>query len=84
MLNQLWEKELVLIDVFDEPFSDFPISHDRGPFLLRWTPQIEQFAKDNNMMVPSECRRGYWIDWIEYTFKCIIYKIWHILKHTFR
>lgn len=84
MLNQLWEKELVLIDVFDEPFRNFPISHDRGPFLLRWTPQIEQFAKDNNMMVPSECRRGYWTDLIEYTIKCIIYKIWHILKHTFR
>lgn len=84
MFNRLWNRDILYVDVFEEPFEGFPISHDRGPFLLRWTKEIEQFAQDNNMTVPRECRRGYWLDWIEYTFKCVIYRLWHTLKHTFR
>lgn len=81
MLNQLWEIPLTYIDVFEEPYRGFPISHDRGPFLLRWTQQIEQYAKDNDMIIPKGCRQGYWKDKIEYTIKCIAYRIWHTLKH---
>lgn len=81
MFNRLWQSELVIVDVFEEPFKGFPISHDRGPFLLRWTKEIEQFAKDNHMVVPKECRRGYWWEWIVYASKCVIYKAWHMYKH---
>jgi len=81
MFNRLWQRELVYVDVFREPFRGFPISHDRGPFLLKWTEEMELYAKDNNMIVPKKCRRGYWIDWIVYAFKCIIYKAWHMYKH---
>lgn len=82
MFNRLWQRELTFVDVFEEPFRGFPISHDRGPFLLKWTKAIEQFTQDNNMIVPTECRRGYWKDWIEYAFKCAIYKLWHMYKHS--
>lgn len=81
MLNQLWEIPLTYIDVFEEPFKSFPISHDRGPFLLKWTNEIESYARDNNMIIPKECRRGYWRDKMEYIIKCITYGIWHTLKH---
>jgi len=83
MLNQLWEIPLTYIDVFEEPYKGFPISHDRGPFLLKWTDEIESFARENNMIIPKECRRGYWRDKIEYIIKCFAYRIWHTLKHTF-
>lgn len=81
MFNRLWQRDLIVVDVFEEPFKGFPISHDRGPFLLRWTKEMEQFAQDNHMVVPKECRRGYWLDWIEYALKCIMYKVWHVYKH---
>lgn len=80
MLNQLWELPLTFIDVFEEPYKGFPISHDRGPFLLRWTPQIEQFAKDNNMVVPEKCKKGYLWDICIYTIKCALYRIKHTIK----
>ena len=83
MLNQLWEIPLTYIDVFEEPYKGFPISHDRGPFLLKWTDEIESFARENNMIIPKECRRGYWRDKIEYIIKCFAYRIWHTLKHIF-
>ena len=81
MFNRLWQRELVFVDVFEEPFKGFPISHDRGPFLLRWTKEMEQYAKDNGMIVPASCRYGYWKDWIVYAFKCVLYKAWHMYKH---
>lgn len=81
MINQLWGISTTFIDVFEEPFSAFPISHDRGPFLLRWTDQIEQFAQDNNMFVPTQCRKGYWNDLAVYMLKCCYYKIKHLFKH---
>ena len=81
MLNQLYGVPITFIDVFEEPFKSFPISHDRGPFLLKWTDEIERFAKDNNMVIPKECRLGYLRDKVEYIAKCVAYKIWHTLKH---
>lgn len=84
MINQLWRINTTYIDVFEEPFKGFPISHDRGPFLMRWTNQIEQFAQDNEMYIPQECRKGYWRDMVEYTLKCCYYKIKHSIKHLLK
>lgn len=80
MLNQLWKIKTEYVDVFEEPFKLFPISHDRGPFLLRWTNQIEQFAKDKDMFVPDSCRKGYSYDLLVYMLKCGYYWIKHSLK----
>ncbi|MBR3411542.1 MAG: glycosyltransferase family 61 protein [Bacteroidales bacterium] len=80
MLNQLWAIDTSFVDIFEEPFKRFPISHDRGPFLLRWSEQIEQFAKDNNMIVPKRCRYGFVQDYIGYVVKCFLYWMKHNLK----
>lgn len=80
MLNALWNIQTTFIDVFEEPYKGFPISHDRGPFLLRWTSQIDQYANNNNMVVPPECRKGYRKDFFIYMIKCVFYKMIHILK----
>ena len=81
MLNQLWKINTIFIDAYNEPYKGFPISHDRGPFLLRWTPQIEQYTKDRGMIVPEECRRGKFHDIIIYSFKCIYYWCKHTIKN---
>ena len=80
MLNQLLNIELTFIDVFEEPYHGFPISHDRGPFLLRWTPQMENFAREHNMIVPQECRKGYCRDLMIYSLKCVYYRTKHMVK----
>ena len=80
MLNELWGIDTTIIDIFEEPFKGFPISHDRGPFLLRWSKQIELFAKDNNMTVPKKCRYGFVQDYVEYIIKCFLFWIKHSIK----
>ena len=80
MLNKLWGIDTVWIDVFSEPFKGFPISHDRGPFLLKWTDQIEMFASDNGMVIPDQCKKGVLLDFLEYMLKCFMF----ISKHTLK
>ena len=80
MLNELWDIATTFVDIFEEPFKGFPISHDRGPFLLRWSKQIEQFAKDNNMTVPKRSRYGFVQDYVEYIIKCFLFWVKHFIK----
>ena len=80
MLNSLWNIETTYIDVFEEPFCGFPITHDRGPFLIRWTEQIERFARDNNMVIPPYCHKRNVMEYVEYSFKCSLYFIKHHIK----
>lgn len=84
MLNELWCIDTTFIDIFEEPIKGFPISHDRGPFLLRWSKQIEQFAKDNNMVVPKKCRKGSVQDYVEYIIKCFFYWMKHSIKNKMK
>lgn len=82
-LNQITEGEVIWIDIYSEPFKGFPISHDRGPFLLKWNEQIEHFAKDYNMVLPRLKRIYVLPNIIEYTCKCIGYWLKHNLKQMY-
>ena len=84
MLNQLWGIKTLFIDVFEEPYKGFPITHDRGPFLLKWTEQMERFASDNGMNVISKYRKGFIIDFFEYSVKCGFYWVIHRIKGLVR
>lgn len=82
-LNQITGGEAIWIDVYCEPFKGFPISHDRGPFLLKWNEQIEQYAHDNHMILPK-FRRIYAIpNMIIYICKCIGYWLKHNIKRVY-
>lgn len=83
-LNQITNGDTVWIDVYYEPFKGFPISHDRGPFLIiMWNEQIEKFANDNNMIIPHFSRVSYIFDILEYSVKCVAYIIKHSIKRLF-
>lgn len=79
-LNQITNADATWIDVYSEPFKGFPISHDRGPFLLQWNAQIEQFATDNGMLLPKVRMLYNVSNYIEYVFKCACYLIKHTIK----
>lgn len=82
-LNQITGGEAIWIDVYCEPFKGFPISHDRGPFLLKWNEQIEQYAHDNHMILPK-FRRIYALpNMIIYICKCIAYWLKHNIKRVY-
>lgn len=82
-LNQITGGEAIWIDVYCEPFKGFPISHDRGPFLLKWNEQIELYAHDNHMILPK-FRRVYAIpNMIIYICKCIGYWLKHNIKRVY-
>ncbi len=82
-LNQITGGEVVWIDIYNEPFKGFPISHDRGPFLLRWNKQIEKYARDNNMILPR-FRRIYALpNMVEYISKCAVYWLKHNIKRIY-
>lgn len=82
-LNQITAGNVDWIDVYCEPFKGFPISHDRGPFLLKWNEQIEQYAHDNHMILPK-FRRIYALpNMIIYIFKCIAYWLKHNIKRVY-
>ena len=82
-LNQITGGDAIWIDIYSEPFKGFPISHDRGPFLLKWNEQIEKYAKANNMVLPC-LRKMYAIpNIIEYTYKCIGYWLKHNMKQIY-
>ena len=82
-LNQITDGNVDWIDVYSEPFKGFPISHDRGPFLLKWNEQIEQYAHDNHMILPK-FRRIYALpNMIIYMCKCIGYWLKHNIKRVY-
>lgn len=82
-LNRITDGEVEFIDVWREPFKGFPISHDRGPFLIEWNENIEQYAKDHNMIIPSNPYRDKWSNRVLYVGKCIAYAIKHNLKKVY-
>ncbi len=83
LLNQASNTSVVYIDVYKEPFKGFPISHDRGPFLLRFNDNIKRFSKDNNMELYriNELAKII-IDDIIYIIKCLQMKSLHLLAQS--
>ena len=82
-LNQITGGEVIWIDIYNEPFKGFPITHDRGPFLLKWNKHIEKFARDNNMSLPW-FRRIYALpNMVEYVSKCAVYWLIHNTKRIY-
>lgn len=81
-INQAANIETVFIDVWKEPIKGFPISHDRGPFMLVWNDNIQRYAEDEGMIVP-DVRRLYRLECgFEYFIKCVMYWCKHYLKQT--
>lgn len=78
-LNEAKNIPVTYIDVYKEPFIGFPITHDRGPFLLMFNENIRQFAKDTNMHLPNT------IGWLNtynvliYSAKCLQMAILHFV-----
>lgn len=78
IFNQIIEIPAIYIDVYNEPYKGFPISHDDGPFLLRFNRNIRRYAKDNNMSFNNtfETTKYLW-SFIYYTYKCFWEKYMH-------
>lgn len=79
-LNQITNGEVTWIDVWKEPFKKFPITHDRGPFLIEWNDNVEKFARDNNMVVPDINYFVVWMNRAIYCCKCLVYWCKHKIK----
>lgn len=82
-LNQITNGNVEFIDVWREPFNGFPISHDRGPFLIEWNENIERYAKDNAMVMPSNPYKNKWKNRIVYSMKCMLYFTKHQIKKVY-
>ena len=82
-LNQITSGNVDWIDVYSEPFEGFPITHDRGPFLLKWNEQIEKYARDNHMILPKYRRIHAIPNMIIYICKCIGYWLKHNIKRIY-
>lgn len=81
MLNQACGVPAEYLNVYQEPFKGFPISHDRGPFLLVWNDEIRKFAITEGMKISFRVGRLWKIKcFVVYSGKCLIY--W--LKHNFK
>jgi hypothetical protein len=72
----------IYIDVYKEPFKGFPITHDRGPFLMSFNENTKQFA-ENSLMSFKPTYFNYFIDIFIYSFKCLIYKARHFFKRFY-
>jgi capsular polysaccharide biosynthesis protein len=80
MLNQVTSTDVIYIDVYKEPFKSFPISHDRGPFLLVWNINIERFIADNKFESISVNVIKQIYNLCIYGMKCLIYSCKHKMK----
>lgn len=80
MINQAIGVETSYIKCFKEPFKSFPISHSKGPFLLWASDELQEFCADNGyrFFLPHLWSRL--ACFIEYTFKCIQFKVEKMLK----
>ncbi len=79
-LNQITNGEVTWIDVWREPFGNFPITHDRGPFLIEWNDNVEKFARDNNMVIPDINHFIVYMNRALYCWKCLLYWCKHNAK----
>lgn len=69
MLNQVVGVPIVYVDVYEEPFPHFPISHSKGPFRLSINDNFIAFGRDEGMNTNAHyCRIG---DSCKYTLRCI-------------
>jgi hypothetical protein len=80
MLNQVTSTDVIYVDVYKEPFKSFPISHDRGPFLLVWNINIERFIADNKFESISVNVIKQIYNLCIYGMKCLIYSCKHKMK----
>ena len=80
MLNQVTATNVIYIDVYKEPFKSFPISHDRGPFLLVWNTNIERFIADSKFEPMSVSVIKQINNMCIYCLKCLIYFCKHKIK----
>lgn len=81
--RQIWFDKIkgitpVYIDVFREPYKQFPINHDAGPFWVGITKSFKNWMKelDVEFMEPGQNYLKGIREFIIYTMKCVYYKYW--------
>ena len=81
MLNQITSTRVIYIDVYNELFKGFPISHDRGPFLLMWNENIDRFITDFGYESISVGTASYLKNLFIYCIKCFFFIFKHKVKN---
>lgn len=69
------------IDIYWEPYTGFPISHDAGPFLIGRTRPLYRWLKEvkPDWKIKRRKRADHFIELAVYTAKCIYYK--YVLRY---
>lgn len=75
MINQSIGIETSYVKCFKEPFKSFPISHSKGPFLLRAGNELDEFCKANNFQFIRSSIISSICFYIEYSAKCLLYYV---------
>ena len=72
-LNEVTGIPAEYLKVYAEPFKKFPLNYDRGPFLLWWNRQAEEFARREGMTLPRFSFFWKLSYCFEYVAKCAFY-----------
>lgn len=75
MINQVIGVKTVWVDSFAEPFSNIPISHSKGPFLLQANENVKQMCEELGYIYIKPSVISKTIDVITYCIKCIEFSL---------
>ena len=68
MVNEIRDLKVTWIDVYQEPFQNFPTSIGYGPFYLKATDEFKRFWRERG----HQCKRNGLLNYVRYCGMCIV------------